>query len=608
MRLFFDIEANELLDKVDKLWCIAACDLDTDDEWLWGPDQLEEALEFIGSADLLVAHNGIRYDLPALKKLKGFTYAGDIHDTLILARLYNSDIRNTDLDLVAAGKLDRKLHGSGSLKAWGQRIGIHKAEYEGGFEAYSQEMGDYCLQDCRTGKALWHHLKVSEMDPRSVWLEHRACSITFEMERAGWPFDEKAAAKLYTELVEMKHVIETELVEEFGSWQEVDKVFIPKRDNKTLGYVKGVEVTKYKTVTFNPGSRAHCAKKLKELGWEPLDFTPAGAPKMDEDVLSGIMERFPAARKIAEYLLLQKRLGQVADGDNGWLKVVKEDGRIHASYNTMGTVTGRSSHHNPNIAQVPKVQHGKLPDGTKGPLWGRAGVWGSDCRALFVVPKGWKLVGADFEGLELRCLSSYMANFDGGAYGKVVCDGDIHTVNQQAAGLPTRDNAKTFIYGWLYGAGDAKIGSIVGKGPQVGKRLKEKFLKGLPALGKLRKAVAAGAEKGWLKGLDGRRIPVRAAHAALNSLLQSAGAVLCKTWLIDTHDALLADGLKWGWDGDFVIVGFIHDELQIACREGLQDRVGAIAVKCAQEAGNRYVFNCRLDSKYIVGNSWMETH
>jgi DNA polymerase I-like protein with 3'-5' exonuclease and polymerase domains len=608
VRLFIDIEANGLLDDVTKLWCIAACDLDSDWERLWGPNQIDEALDVLGSAELLAAHNGIRYDLPALYKLKGFEFHREIHDTLILARLFNSDIRNTDADLVASGRLDKKLHGSGSLKAWGQRIGIHKAEYEGGFEAYSQEMGDYCLQDCRTGKALWWHLDVPSLDPRSVWLEHRATQVTFEMEQAGWPFNEEAAARLYTELVDMRHTIETELVAEFGSWKEVDKVFVAKRDNRTLGYVKGQEVTKYKDVTFNPGSRVHIEKKLRELGWEPEEFTASGRAKLDEDTLLGIVKDYPAAQKIAEYLLVQKRLGQLADGDNGWLKVVKADGRIHASYNCMGTVTGRASHHNPNIAQVPKVQHGKLPDGTKGPLWGRAGVWGSDCRSLFVVPKGWKLVGADFEGLELRCLSSYMANFDGGAYGKVVCDGDIHTVNQQAAGLPTRDNAKTFIYGWLYGAGDAKIGRIVGKGPQAGKALKDKFLRGLPALARLRKAVATGAEKGWLKGLDGRRIPVRAKHAALNSLLQSAGAVLCKEGLVNIYDELLARGLKWGWDGDFVIVLWCHDEYQIAVREGLEDTVGKIMVEKMQRTGDKFGFKCRLDAKAIVGNNWMETH
>lgn len=605
MRLYFDIEANALLETVSKVWCICAVDLDSDQEWAWGPDQIDEGLSFLAEADVLVGHWSTQYDFRALKKVKGWDpKKPKRYDTVVLARLAFPNIKKTDGDLIASGKLDKALHGRDTLKAWGQRIGEHKADYDGGFDAWSQEMQDYCLQDVKTGKALWHFCKVDEMDPRAVENETRVFEVCLEMERAGWPFREKAAQALYTDLVEQKHIIEQELIEKFGSWQAVDKVFVPKRDNKKLGYIAGVEVTKYKTVVFNPGSRPHIEKKLRELGWTPTDFTASGRAKLDEDILLSIKEDYPEAKLITDYLLLQKRLGQIADGDNGWLRLLDDAGLIHANYNTMGTVTGRASHFKPNIAQVPKVQKHK----TKGILLGREGVWGAECRDLFTVKPGFKLLGADFEGLELRCLASYMAHYDKGAYVDVLLNGDIHTVNQTAAGLPSRDNAKTFIYGFLYGAGDEKIGKIVKQGAREGKRLKEKFLRGLPALGALRKRVGEGAKKGWLKGLDGRRIPVRAAHAALNSLLQSAGAVLCKTWLIDVYDTLQAQGFKWGWDGDFVIVGWIHDELQIAVREGLEDIIGPIVVECAQKASRNYDFKCPLDSKFVVGNTWKDTH
>lgn len=600
MRLYWDIEANDLLEGVSKVWCICATDLDKDQDYQWGPNEIEEALAFLADADYLVGHNTLRYDHPALKKVHGWDPKKPLRrDTLVLARLKHPNLKVTDTALVQKGTLPNRLHGRDSLEAWGYRVGIHKAGYEGGFEAWSQEMQDYCMQDVRTGKALWLHLNPDAMDPRSVELEHRAAEVTFEMEMAGWDFDEKAAGELYTTLVARRHELETALVEKFGSWQEVARVLIPKRDNKTRGYKAGVPVTIYKTVTFNPNSRKHIEKKLREYGWEPDEFTPSGQAKLDEEVLENI--ELPEAQTLIEFLMVQKRIGQLGDGKQSWLQQVKQ-GKIHCSYKTMGTVTGRAAHV-PNISQVPKVRKNKAGE----TLYGAEGKWsGAECRALFKPRKGHKALGADFEGLELRCLSHYMTPFDKGAYGQVVCDGDIHTVNQKAAGLPTRDNAKTFIYGWLYGAGDAKIGSIVGKGRSAGAVLKAKFLRGLPALGKLRQVVAQAAAKGWLRGLDGRHIPVRAKHAALNSLLQSAGAVLCKVWLVNTYDALLAAGYRW--EDDFVILGWIHDELQLSVREGLEDEIGTIVVKCAQEAGEAFGFKCRLDSKYIVGNSWKETH
>lgn len=590
MRLYFDIEANDLLEGVSKIWCVCAADLDSGETFAWGPEAIKDALLFLGGADLLIAHNGIRYDFPALKKVwKWDPQKPKRLDSMVLARLAHPNIKQTDKELVRKG-FPKKLVGRDTLEAWGLRIGEHKAQYEGGFDAWSQEMQDYCLQDCVTGAALVRYLKLDEMDPRSVELEHRVAEVCFRMEEAGWPFNERAAGELYTRLTARKDELEKLLVAKFGSWQAVDKVFTPKRDNKRLGYVAGVPVTKYKTVVFNPGSRKHIIKKLLEAGWKPEEFTDSGDPKLDEDILEAL--DLPEAKDLIEFLLVQKRLGQLADGDQGWLKQVR-NGKVHASYNTMGTVTGRASHFKPNIAQVPKC----------------GSPYGAECRDLFGVMPGFKLLGADFEGLELRCLASYMAAFDGGSYAEVLLNGDIHTTNQQAAGLPTRDNAKTFIYGFLYGAGDEKIGKIVGRGASAGAALKTRFLKGLPALGRLRNVVAqAAAGKGWLKGLDGRRIPVRAKHAALNSLLQSAGAVLCKQWLADTYDALVAKGYRFGWDGDFVIVGWIHDELQIAVREGLEDVIGPIVVECARNTGPKYAFKCRLDSKYVVGNTWKDTH
>ena len=217
-------------------------------------------------------------------------------------------------------------------------------------------------------------------------------------------------------------------------------------------------------------------------------------------------------------------------------------------------------------------------------------------------------MGADMAGLELRTFAHYLSFYDGGAYGEVVLNGDIHTHNQKLAGLSTRDQAKVFCYATLYGAGDTKIGSIVGGSARHGKALRERFFKGLPAYKKLLDAVKVASRKGHLKGLDGRLLYVRAEHSALNTLLQGAGAILCKQWLADFYETMEAGGLQFGYDGEYVIVGFIHDEVQVACRAELAEFVGETLVNCAKAAGKPFDFRIPLDSSYSMGDTWANTH
>jgi DNA polymerase I-like protein with 3'-5' exonuclease and polymerase domains len=196
-----------------------------------------------------------------------------------------------------------------------------------------------------------------------------------------------------------------------------------------------------------------------------------------------------------------------------------------------------------------------------------------------------------------------MAAYDNGAYADVVLNGDIHTTNQEAAGLPTRNNAKTFIYGFLYGAGDEKVGKIIGKGAGEGRKIKNKFLKKLPALKYLKDAVSnAAKERGWLKGLDGRIIPIRHSHAALNTLLQSAGAIICKTWYVFINRAIKKSNL------DAQIVAFIHDEVQLLVKEGQEDATGQLIQRCMRDVEQHFGFRCRLDSEYKYGRNWADTH
>jgi len=286
--------------------------------------------------------------------------------------------------------------------------------------------------------------------------------------------------------------------------------------------------------------------------------------------------------------MLNKRLGQLATGKQAWLKLVKND-KLHGRVNHMGAVTSRCTHSNPNMAQVPGVH----------------APYGQQCRELFTVHNSYRLLGADASGLELRCLAHYMANYDGGAYGREILKGDIHTANQKAAGLETRNQAKTFIYGFLYGSGDEKTGQIIGKGAKEGKAIKKKFLDKTPALKKLREAVNRAAERGWIKGLDGRRLPVRHAHAALNTLLQSAGAIICKRWYVIMEDLFRANGYT---EEDVAIVAFVHDEVQLQVRKEIADDIGELILKAMKDTEIYYEFKCELDAEYKVGRNWADTH
>lgn len=590
--LLFDIESNGLLHTVTKVHCIAALDVDTEEEFFFTPDCIPQALELLYEADTLIGHNIITYDLKVLKKLYNWDPRPGTNrlDTLVVARTIHPGLRKDD---AARGpEWDTSLTGKNSLKAWGIRLGEHKADYDGGWEEYSDEMGSYCRQDIKTNLRLLRHLKPQEYPQSPLWLEHRVEEIVHEIELAGWSFDVKAAQALYTMLVGKLDALEKSLVEKFGTWREVDREFVAKRDNKPRGITKGETVTVYKQVTFNPGSRVHIEKKLREAGWEPDEFTPTGRAKIDDTILEDL--NVSGAEDIVSYLLIQKRLGQLMDGDNGWLKMVDDKGLIHCRYNPMGTVHSRASHNHPNIGQVPNEYS----------------LYGPECRSLFVAPKGWKQVGADMAGAQLRCLSHYIAAFDGGAYGRIVCDGDIHTFHKDAAAplIPSRDNAKTTIYAKLFGAGPPKIGKINGVSAKLGQRILDLLSSKIPALGSLEKAVNVACQKGWLKALDGRRVPVSSKRLGLNYLVTSAEAILCKRWMVDWWDHMYTLGYKHGWDGDFVLVGWVHDELQVAVRDGLEETVGNMLVEAARHSGDEYGFKTKLDSSFKIGNSWKDTH
>lgn len=628
MALVFDLETDGLLDDVTKIHCLVLYDTDKQtgtQHTSTGDDfAIREGLKSLMEADCLVGHNIIKYDIPVIQKLyPWFQPKGMIRDTLVCTRLIWSDMKEQDYANErkpgALFEVPKHLYGRHSLKAWGYRLGEHK----GGFaettdwKEFTPAMLEYCIQDVKVTAKLWAHIQAQNYSEKAIQLEHDFAQVIARQERHGFAFDRDAAVRLYSKLGKRRAEIEAEIQKVFTGWDvemksaagwELQQVV--HRDGgffqecfsfPTKGAAKAAGLTtkqvasmskmgpKTKHIAFNPSSRDHISRVLMEKhGWKPKEFTPEGKPKVDEDVLSALP--YPEAKLLNESFMLEKRIGQLAEGKNAWLKL-ESNGRIYGEVNTNGAVTGRCTHSKPNVAQVPAAH---VP-------------YGADCRSLFTATgSGFSLVGIDFSSLELRCLSHYMAPYDGGNYGRIVCGGDIHKANQLAAGLPTRDNAKTFIYGFLYGAGDAKIGSIVGKDSKEGKRLREQFLRKVPALKRLREDVIMASKRGYLNGLDGRRLTIRSEHAALNTLLQSAGAVLSKIGTVILHQRLTDMGLQWG--KDWAQVAHIHDEVQIDCRTELAETIGKEGVKAFEEAGRYFQFQCPITGEYKIGRNWSENH
>lgn len=566
--MFLDIETNGL--DPDTIW-VAVTMQDGVVNAHYDRDSLSQAL----TGDFpVVGHNLIGFDLPVLDKLWDITVdKSRVRDTLVLSRLANP-----------------QREGGHKLAAWGGK-GDHDD-----WTCLSKEMVDYCVQDVRVTAKAYNKLKLElrKFKQESIDLEHEVQWIMQEQIRNGWLLDMRHAMDLLATLKERKLVVEDEVHKVFKpKWVDVKQVVPKTKKDGSLSKV-GLTDDEYQKVQqsgdrspfmrralkpFNLGSRQQIGEYLIDFGWEPCKLTPTGQPMVDEAVLSTVKD-IPQAALIAEYLMLQKRVAQV----QSWVdEADPETDRVHGYVNTNGAVTGRMTHSKPNLAQVPA---GYSP-------------YGKECRQCWIARDGYKLVGFDASGLELRMLAHYMNDED---YTNEVIGGDIHTANQHLAGLESRDSAKTFIYALLYGAGDAKLGAVAGGGESAGRLLRERFMSNLPAYASLKGRISQEAVQGWVNGLDGRLLHIRSEHAALNTLLQSAGAIVMKKAL-----CLLQEYAKL-WGLDYYFVGNIHDEVQAEVRSDQADKYGRLAVSCLEAAGIELGLNCKLTGEYKVGSSWAETH
>ncbi len=575
MELVFDVETDDL--KATKIHCIVAID-EHDNIYKFKPDEINKGVKFLSEADTLIGHNIVGFDIPVIEKLTDTKLSPNkIIDTLLLSRL-----------------LKPNREGGHSLETWGYRIGFHKSQ-QPDFLNYSDEMMNYCIKDVQLNKMLFNTLReeAKGFSKESILLEHQVAEILQQQQLKGFKFDMEKAVMLLSKLQERMKEVEDEVHKVFKPRWVDEKLVTPKLKKDGTLSKSGLTEYEYAEIKltgdmkpfmrkslqdFNLGSRKQIGEYLQEFGWKPKNFTPTGQPIVDEAVLSRIKD-IPEAKLIAEFLLLQKRIAQI----ESWVDAVEEDERVHGFVISTGAITGRMSHRNPNMAQVPSIHSS----------------YGEECRSCWIVDEGYKLVGVDASQLELRMLAHYMKDEE---YINEIINGDIHTANQKAAGLESRDQSKTFIYATIYNAGDERLGSLVGGSRADGKRLRQQFLDNTPTFKNLKDQVGRAAKRGYIKGIDGRKILIRHPHAALNTLLQGGGAIVMKQALVILNNELKLQ------THDVKIVANIHDEWQIEACETVADHVGRLAVDSIIKAGEHFNLRCPMDGEYKVGDNWSETH
>ena len=570
--IFLDIETNL---KHDTIWLCVTKHNTTGEVRHWREaDSLQQYLD----GEQVVGHNIIGFDAPILKKVWGVGIPDNsLVDTLVMSRLYKPDI---EVVLPKEGKAPTP-H---SLEAWGYRLGSHKIGFTDFDSGWTQEMATYCEQDVQLLEKLYNFLTITMTKEgfsiQSIQLEHEVALICRGMENNGFMLDIEKAMVLNATLSGRMSDIEEEM-------QQVFPPIVEQRFSEKTG-----KQLKDKVTIFNPGSRQQIGDRLMKLGWKPTKMTPTGQPIVDEDTLKGVV--FPEGQIIAEYLMIQKRVAQISS----WLELVGDDGRVHGRVTTNGAVTGRATHSSPNMAQVPAV----------------GSPFGAECREMWRVPKGYKQVGVDLSGIELRCLGHYLNDQE---WMDELLKGDIHWFNAQSFGLvdkgtvkddnnpehkKARNTTKTLTYGVLYGAGAAKAGSIVGGNSSKGKKLIDSFINNTPGLSALKKKISRLMAKGHLPALDGRRVWVRSEHAALNTLLQSAGAIIAKQWLIESTKLLQEKQI------DAKLLAFVHDETQWEVREDQAEEAAKLIEQAATKAGEALKFRCPVNAEGKVGDNWKQTH
>ncbi len=651
-----DIEGDglgELTFKKDKtfirecknVWLLVLKDYYTKDVKVYrnndAEDTIAEGWRELCSADVVVGHNFIQYDMQVLRRLYGRQpKEPKVFDTLVAARLLWPDAKHHP-------------YGGNGLENLSLQVGVPKTDYEGDWEAWTQLMEDYCIQDVHADEAIFDWLKPKlkrfklafriETRVAEIIADQIENGVTIDIDRGEDMIDfmniEKAEAYDILNAI-FPPVIETMKTPQY---YEVDGMKAEtKKDLRVLVKEAGVPIGKTmdrctpgplrtQEHPFNPGSAMQIASRLKELhDWdapmtEPTAHYPEGQASVTEEILLTL--EYPEVKHLLHYQMAEKRLQHLAD----WITRARESrtpGRIHPNINTNGCNTSRMSHSQPNQTACPKVIN---DDETGDPIMGFPGRYGFEMRSLWGPREGWLQVGGDASGLEIRMLGASLDRWDGGAYAKEAVEGDIHTLNMIAGKLLTRSQSKTVFYAYLYGSGDKNLGLTIALHPSlndeqrqsysipsnakqkearfvaIGKLFRRNFESKLPALGNLIRYVKqAASEKGYLILLDGRHAPSRSEHSALNTLMQGNGSIVCKLALMIAIAEMIKAGYVWGID--YALMLNAHDEMQGEARPEVAEPFGKIIAAAYAEAGRRLKVRCPLAGEYKVGKNWAMTH
>ena len=575
-RMIIDIETDGL--DPTKIWLAACKDIDSD--FVKVCFNREELLKTIANTDVFIGHNILGFDLPCLKKLWDIDIDyRKVKDTLVLSTLFYPE---------------RK--GGHSLEQWGIRLNNEKGKHTD-WSKISSDMISYCMQDVRLTGQVYKHLLDTEKDSfsdGSIELEHMIKHVITQQERKGFYLDEKKTHILLSEIKSKSDEILLQVRQEVKPSVRLVREVIPRYKKDGCLAATGLQSIDrpHETVggpfsmisfePFNLGSPKQIIARMERFGWKPVEFTEKGQAKITQKNLETVSSTAPSSiRNLAKWKMLETRVKTM----EGWLDALSSDGRVHGKVFPMGAVTGRMTHAEPNLANI--VSSNKP--------------YGTELRSCWTVENvdTHCLVGMDVKGLELRMLAHYMQDDN---FTSEVIDGDPHTYNQNAAGLETRAQAKTFIYALLYGAGAAKIGSIINGSSRQGKETQEKFLRNVPKLGKLIGAVQKKASRGYIRGIDGRKLWIRQARAALNTLLQGGGAIVCKQWSIILHDEIQKRNL------DAHLVNTIHDEQQYEVSKEHSEELMEIADTTMLKTGEFFNMRLPLNADATMGTTWAETH